>query len=108
MASDIYKIHGVVEEILKKYPETRDDDFLLVAKFYEVMYRDDPLNDVTNKSFMHVMRNHTRYHLPAFESITRARRKLQATNTELRSAEEVEQIRMEQQAKFLEYAHDVS
>ncbi len=108
MANELYKIESVVMRVLKRNPDTRGDNFLLIAEVYREMCEGDPLNDISGYSFYEVMRKHKRFHLPAFESITRARRKIQEKNYELRPDADVQKVRSEQELKFLEYAHEVS
>lgn len=99
----LYKIEDTVKEVLTDIPETRDDDFKLIA---EVYYK---LNfNIAGTSFAFMMLNHNEYGLPPFESITRARRKLQATYKELRATENVQNERTNIQGKFIRYAIDDS
>lgn len=60
-----------VEKVLREYPRARDDDNFLVAVVYRNFY------GIAASSFFDVMTNTKRLALPSFESITRARRKLQ-------------------------------
>ena len=99
--SRLYKIEDIVKEILKEMPETRDDDFRLVA---EVYFKLNP--DIVNLSFPMVMLAHKTLNLPYFESITRSRRKLQAEFEELRPSKEVEEARINKQSDYINYAID--
>lgn len=72
-------ILAFVESILRKFPKTRDDDFLLYGY---ICYNTDA--DVWDKTFGYVMVNHQKLGLPSYESVTRARRKLQEIDPGLR------------------------
>lgn len=73
-------LETLVHEVLTKYPSTRDDDFILVLETYKELC--PPL---IKFSFDVILREHKEYCLPSFESITRARRKVQAMYPELES-----------------------
>ena len=99
----LYKIEDVVKEVLTEVPEARDDDFKLVV---EVYYKLDPT--IVGTPFNVVMLGHKELGLPYFESITRARRKLQAMFEELRASENVQDERTNIQADYIRYAIDDS
>lgn len=85
-----------VEQILKDYPMARQDDRFLITAVYIKYYRVPK-----GESFVAVMKDHT---LPPFESIRRARQKIQETNMELRGDAESEKIRMMLQEEYIAYA----
>ena len=89
-----YNIYEIVEEILKKTPETRSDDFLLVIKTYVKMgyARRIPLGVVIE--FKNIE------NAPAFESITRCRREIQNTEGRFLPEEEIENRRRNKQEKM--------
>lgn len=97
----LYKVEDVVKEVLTEVPETRDDDFLLVTHVY---YKLDP--EIVGIPFNVVMLGHKELNLPYFESISRARRKLQAEYEELRPSKEVEDARINKQSDYINYAID--
>ena len=71
--------HNKVKTLLIEIPETRDDDMLLYARFcYKYGYVGQ------SSEFMAVMTNAKRLGMPSYESITRARRKIQEQVPELR------------------------
>lgn len=67
----INKINQRTEFILKKYPETKGDDTLLIWRYMREFHYDKIR--ISFKAFKNLLE------LPAFESITRARRKIQET-----------------------------
>lgn len=89
-----------VEHILETDEETRGDDFALIVKVYKEMKG----TLFTSLKFEALMLGHETFGLPSFESITRCRRKIQAERPELRATREVENIRMDEQKKYLEFA----
>ena len=68
------KIKDMVALQLTMFPETRDDDFLLIGSIYQNYY-----GISMNDGFVEVMMNHKDRKLPSFESIRRMRQYLQAT-----------------------------
>lgn len=85
-----------VFHILSIDAETRDDDFVL---YYVVCraYTDAP---IWAMSFEEAMLNHKKHRLPSYESITRARRKVQEEHPELRG--EKYNARKERQEEYRE------
>lgn len=83
---------------LENNPSTRDSDRNLVTAVYMDFYR---MTGTT--PFVDVMFSK----LPNYESIGRARRKIQETREDLRGSKEVEAIRMESQEAYIEYATEV-
>lgn len=94
MKKRMHKVQDMVLFELEARPETRSSDRELIMAVYRDFY------GVTTDSFMKVMH---RTDLPKFESIRRARQKLQETEEDLRAAAPVEQARMDLQAEYLEY-----
>ena len=64
-------LEPIVRDILTQYPETRDDDYLLILKVF------DKFIDTTNLSVEAVFKNHAQLQLPSLHSITSVRRKIQ-------------------------------
>lgn len=96
---EIRKIETIVLQVMKKYPETRNDDFLLI---YSV-YRELNENLAIMERFSEVMINHKKYHLPSFHSITRSRRKIFEKYPELKP-EKVTKKRKEAEEEYREYS----
>ena len=88
-----------VEYILKNYPQTRSDDFLLILYVYGVFY------GITKAdSFSDIMRNHNTRKLPSFETIRRCRQKVTENNPDLRGDRKTEQARYQKQVEYMELA----
>lgn len=75
-------IEDMVLETLKKYKIARSDDWILYGLIVQMI---NP--KLMNMEFGYVIKNHIQYGLPAFESVSRARRKLQALYDELCDAD---------------------
>ena len=97
----LYKVEKIVKQVLTEVPEARDDDFMLIAQVY---YKINP--EIVGIPFNVVMLGHKELNLPYFESISRARRKVQAEYKELRSSKEVEEARFNKQSDYINYAID--
>lgn len=94
------KIESIVKYVLINYEDTRNDDFVLVYRVYKEINEDLVIREL----FCEVMLNHYLYNLPAIESITRARRKLQAKYEELKPSEKVKKARIEKEEEYIEYS----
>ena len=92
----IAKVQEIVHNILIDKPETRADDFLLVAEVYAPLVGDG----VTLKT---ALKWHKVFGLPSFASIVRARRKLQKKYPELVNKETAE-IRAQEEEEYRAYA----
>ena len=85
----------IVEKVLRKHPETKDDDHKL---FVWVCYYESP--ELLSESFSTVFWNHAENGLPLYDTITRARQKLQHDKPELRG--KAYQKRMAKQTEYKE------
>lgn len=94
----IITIHKMVEDILRNYPGTRDDDRELIQTLYGKYYGVD-----FYKPWGAVIRDKN---LPSFESIRRCRQKLQEQNEDLRGSKKSEEARLDKQEEYLEYARE--
>ena len=89
-------LEAKVRKVLENVPRTRDDDRELTIAIWEYFYGVNPYAPVKE-----VMRNKK---LPSPESIGRCRRKIQETDESLRGSKAKEKTRMNEQARFIEYA----
>ena len=96
--SRLKQLSKQVEEVLENFPMTRGDDRLLISTVYTRWYGVRP-----TAGFKEVMSN---YELPPFESIRRARQKIQETREDLRANADVEKIRMMMQEEYIEFARE--
>ena len=96
--SRLKKLSKQVEAILEEYPMTRGDDRLLITTVYIRHYGVRP-----TAGFKEVMSDYT---LPPFESIRRSRQKVQEQRPELRANADIEQIRMDLQEEYIEFARE--
>ena len=92
---ELKTIEGKVLYELENNPSTRDSDRNLVTAVYMDFYR---MTEVT--PFVDVMFSR----LPNYESIGRARRKIQETREDLRGSRKAVTARMNSQQEYIEYA----
>lgn len=93
------RIDSVKESVfltLKRYPETRNDDRLLVLRVYEDCFGASGADSFESVLFAP--------DLPGFETIRRTRQKIQAERPELRADKYVEALRAERETEFREFA----
>lgn len=95
---ELKTIQQKVEEILKQYPGTRDDDRELIQVYYGKYHNIDYYTP-----FGAVIKNKK---LPSFESIRRCRQKVQELNEDLRGSKKSEEARLAKQEEYLEYARE--
>lgn len=93
--NELTNVTNKVSFLLENFPETRVDDFTLIKKFQEVFYKEFSFNDILS--------SHNDINFPSFETITRARRKIQALHHDL-SKQEVVDLRDQQAKVFRGYA----
>jgi hypothetical protein len=99
MKYEMEKVETLVRSVLERNKSTREDDHLL---YNEVLRKINPLlvNDNFEMSFI----NAKKLGLPVFGSVSRARRKLQSANEDLRGSLENQKAREERQMDMFEYA----
>lgn len=93
-----------VTEILREHPDARNDDmklYLLVSE--SCIYETHGIGTVT---FADVMTNYKAFGIPCFESIRRARQKIQAKCPELGCSPEVRRARHRMERVYSEYAKE--
>lgn len=98
--TNLYKVEGLVKNILEIYEDARNDDFVLIYRVYKEINESAMIREL----FCEVMLNHNKYGLPAFESVSRARRKLQAEHEELRAKKRVRDERINKTSDYINYA----
>ena len=94
--SKLDTLEKMVYMALKTNPRARDDDRELTLHIWIHNYDVNPWSPVNR-----VMRDHN---LPSQESLGRIRRKLQQVDESLRGSKRKEQIRMDAQVDYIEYA----
>lgn len=94
-------LEPIVKEVLEEDVKAREDDFTLIVDVYSKLNE-----DVMNLTFLQVMLGHKTFGLPSFASVTRCRRKLQATYKHLQAPEKVKDIRLNETSDYIDYAID--
>lgn len=96
---DMKTLSARVKGILEKYPQTRNSDDMLYVKIVET-YDSNALN----RPFFEVMVRMGELSIPHYESVSRARRKMQEQHPELSAIPEVEYEREKNEKAFRDYA----
>ena len=102
-SKELKTITAIVKDILEHDPKARNSDEYLYLKVCEKvggMYM--------NLSFWNVLLHRKAYGLPPYESVGRARRKLQETHPELAGNSTVEAQRTLNEEVFRDYARQVN
>ena len=81
------KMYDVVYDVLTEFPETRDSDYKLFLKVCDKVCENP---SVLKLPFDHVLKYRKTLGVPNFESVGRARRKVQEEHILLRSSAEVQ------------------
>lgn len=92
------KVKDSVQDILKRYPKTRNDDHLLYFMFVKENY-----TRKFNLSFAEAFLMHKEAKIPPYHSVARFRRELQKKFPELRAEEIVKSARDEEEMQYHEY-----
>ena len=105
-AVELKKTTEIVRYLLENNIHTRNSDSFLYYKVLEYISEQKgySLKSMTVSVFF-VFRKE--YGFPCFESVRRARQKLQATYPELKACEEVEAVRSENEEAVRDYARGV-
>lgn len=88
-----------VLHILEALPRTRNSDTALFEVVHARYYGITPATP-----YNVVLKKIERGEIPPFESMRRARQKIQAERIDLRAVEPIETARIEKQAEFIEFA----
>ena len=101
----LLKTSNLVKEILTEIPATRNSDSLLYLKVIEriATLSDQPI-DLTQLSVPYFLCNIKKLNFPYFETVRRARQKVQENHPELKSSAEVEAVKVQKEKAFRAYA----
>lgn len=94
---------NLVKEVLQEEPQTRSSDNLLYLKVIERI-SDEKHYDVKNLSVYYFLTYMSSYGFPPFESVRRARQKIQAQHPELSANAKVQAQREINEAEYREFA----
>lgn len=96
------KVTDMVLAILERDPQARNSDDYL---YHEVCKEVNP--EILGASFGRVLTGFKGYGVPAYESVGRARRLIQAQRPDLRANEAVSDFRYENEIRYEDYARRV-
>lgn len=85
-----------VQDILEKYPASRDSDEKLYATYLA-------RHGITTISVAYFLNNFNKYNVSDFESVTRMRRKIVEENPNLGPSDKVKEMRYERQIDFYDF-----
>ena len=94
---------NLVKEILTDKPETRDDDYLLWVEVIKRTTKDKFDYSMSFVTFLYTARF---LNIPQFETVSRARRKVQEQHPELKGTEKVRKAREDMQVDFKDFARN--
>lgn len=102
----IQKIESVAEtvrDILELYPKTRDDDNIL---YYKVLKIHGDINgiDINIMSVASFLFHMKEYGFPPFETVRRARQKIQHDHPDLASSKYIQKIRKQEEDVYYNYS----
>lgn len=100
---DLKNTTALVKSILEQDKQCRNSDSFLYLKVLSV-YAAEKGVDLETVSIPRFLLEHHGKGFPIFESVRRARQKIQAAHPELAACEAVESFRMENEAEFRAYA----
>ena len=96
---------NLVKDILTEKPATRNSDSLLYLKVIEkIAAQSEHPIDLTQLTVPYFLCNIKKLKFPYFETVRRARQKIQEKHPELRSTAEVESVKAEKEKVFRAYA----
>ena len=102
---NLLKTSGLVKSILESKPEARDDDYLLWLLVLQEVCAIERREDFTKHMNVESFLVGTKFSDdPSYETVSRARRKLQARHPHLRASEETRVAREEYEEHYRKYA----
>lgn len=101
MAKTIKKIEERVLNILLVYPDARGSDFVLYARYLQEY---NP--ELKDTGLIYALTEAKRLNMPNYETITRARRKVQEKLPDLKPTKTTQRRRAASERAFREYARE--
>ena len=101
--TDLKTIHSLVQALLEQDPRCRNSDGFLYLRVLFTYSQRIGIN-IDTLSISDFLLNHHGNDFPIFESVRRARQKIQQHRPDLAASEAVEGFRAENEAKFFSYA----
>ena len=95
----LFTIKNRVRDVLERHKEARDDDMVLYLLVCQDGFRNVPL--IADLSFEFVLTHFAQLGCPRFESVRRARQKVQSESPELGCSPEVRRRRNQTRADYI-------
>lgn len=92
-------IEAKVYDILEKHPDSRGDDFVLYGRYIQENFK-----ELRYFGLIYALMRARELGMPSYEGVTRARRKIQQLNPDLRPPEKARAAREEKEREFRRYA----
>lgn len=105
-AKRIKDVEKRVKAILIEDPQARNSDSFLYLKVLKMIGKENGI-DVESISIIKFLLDMSNSPFPPFESVRRARQKLQSAYPELRGCKAVEEARAENELEYREYVREV-
>ena len=101
---NLYKVSSVVKAVLTDIPQTRNSDHYLYLKVLERIAELKGSPAPTNLAIGHFLVYTKKLGYPYFETVRRARQKVQEKHPELQADEEIREVRDAKEEVFHYYA----
>lgn len=99
MRRHLWTVEERVLETLSKHPETRSNDMVLYGEYVRAFHKEAGLTTAYN-AFIEA----DALGLPKYETVSRARRRLQAKYPELRPSKKVQRMRLDMEGEYIGWA----
>ena len=106
-AKELITITDIVKEVLKAHEKARNSDEYLYLLVCSIVGKNNGF-DAENMTMAHFLLYRKEFKLPSFETVSRARRKIQQHHPELAGNDVVEGYRSENEEVFKRYARAVN
>lgn len=94
------RVYDLVKAILVSDKQARNSDRIMYYDYLTWYYGDKMMNITLAEA----LEDPDKYNLPNYDTITRARRKVQADHEELRSDKAIEKMRRKREEDFVKFA----
>lgn len=101
--ADLYKVSELVKQVLESYPAARNSDNHLYYFVLKIIGKKNGL-DIDSMSMPRFLLHMREYGFPPFESVRRARQKIQHNHPELAGTKTVEGCRRMEEEQYREFA----
>lgn len=101
---NLLRVSSVVKEVLTDIPETRNSDYFLYLKVLERYAAEQGSPNPKDLTVAYFLCNAKKLKFPYFETVRRARQKIQERCPELQACTEIREVREAKEEVFYNYA----